>query len=64
MENNIRINDCVEFKNELHKKLFIKSGAKNFNEYINYINSKYSSEKKSNETGIIQSRDIQLPSVH
>lgn len=42
MENSTRISDCVAFKNELHKKLYIKSGASNFNEYIAYINSMYS----------------------
>jgi hypothetical protein len=42
MENMTTIADCVEFKNELHKKLYVKSGAKNFNEYIKYINSVYS----------------------
>ena len=46
---NTRIIDCVEFKNELHKKLYIKSGAKNFNEYIKYINSIYSDNKNSSE---------------
>jgi len=46
---NTRIIDCVEFKNELHKKLYIKSGAKNFNEYIKYINSIYSDNKKTSE---------------
>jgi hypothetical protein len=49
MENVTRIIDCVEFKNELHKKLYIKSGAKDFNEYIKYINSTYSDNKKSSE---------------
>ena len=43
---NTRIIDCVEFKIELHKKLYIKSGAKNFNEYIKYINSISSDNKK------------------
>ena len=43
MEN--QIVDCVEFKNELHRKLYIKSGAKDFNEYIAYINSIYSDSK-------------------
>ena len=45
MENITTIIDCVEFKNELHKKLYIKSGAKDFNEYIKYINSMYSDNK-------------------
>jgi hypothetical protein len=45
MENITTIIDCVEFKNELHKKLYIKSGANDFNEYIKYINSIYSSKK-------------------
>ena len=49
MGNITKIIDCVEFKNELHKKLYIKSGAKNFNEYIKYINSIYSDNKKSSE---------------
>jgi hypothetical protein len=41
--------NCVEFKNELHKKLYIKSGAKNFNDYIKYINSNYSGNINSSE---------------
>jgi hypothetical protein len=45
MENTARIIDCVEFKNELHKKLYEKSRAHNFNEYIKYINSMYSDTK-------------------
>jgi hypothetical protein len=45
MKNITRITDCVEFKDELHKKLYMKSGAKDFNEYIKYINSIYSSNK-------------------
>jgi hypothetical protein len=51
MENKIIINDCVEFKNELHKKLFIKSGAKDFNEYIKFVNSNYSYNKKYLKNG-------------
>jgi hypothetical protein len=49
MENMTTITDCVEFKNELHKKLYEKSGAKNFNEYIKYINSIYSDNKSNSE---------------
>ena len=30
--------DCVKFKNELHKHLMEKSGAKNIQEYVNYAN--------------------------
>jgi len=45
MDNNTQINDCVEFKKELHEKLYAKSGARNFNEYINYVNSNYSGNK-------------------
>ena len=45
MENITTIIDCVEFKNELHRKLYAKSGAKDFNEYIKYINSMYSGNK-------------------
>jgi len=45
MENNPPINDCVEFKRELHEMLYVKSGAKNFNEYINYVNLTYSDNK-------------------
>jgi hypothetical protein len=47
MENIEKIIDCVEFKNELHRKLYIKSGANNFNEYIKYININYSNNKNS-----------------
>ena len=49
MEAMVKINDCVEFKNELHNKLYVKSGAKNFDEYIKYINSVYSNNKTSFE---------------
>jgi hypothetical protein len=49
MQNATKIIDCVEFKNDLHKKLYIKSGAKNFDEYIKYINLNYSCEKKSSK---------------
>jgi hypothetical protein len=45
MENTAKIIDCVEFKNELHRQLYIKSGSNNFNEYIKYINSNYSTNK-------------------
>jgi hypothetical protein len=55
MENITRIIDCVEFKHELHKKLYIKSGAKNFNEYIKYINSMYSNfRSKSAEPPVLE----------
>ena len=47
MKKDTKIIDCVEFKNELHKKLYVKSGANNFNEYIKYINTMYSSTKKN-----------------
>ena len=30
--------DCVEFKNELQKRLLEKSGAKNLQEYVAYAN--------------------------
>jgi hypothetical protein len=49
MKNTIKIIDCVEFKNELHKKLYLKSGAKNFTEYVKYINSIYTSNKSFSE---------------
>ena len=42
MENTTKTFDCVAFKNELHNNLYKKSGAHNFNEYIQYINSIYS----------------------
>ena len=42
MEKTTKVIDCVEFKNELHEKLYKKSGATNFHEYIKYINSVYS----------------------
>jgi hypothetical protein len=61
MENTTKINDCVEFKNELHKKLYVKSGAKDFNEYINYINSVYSDNKtysKENKAASIVSGTV------
>jgi hypothetical protein len=49
LENKTRVKDCVEFKNELHEKLYAKSGAKNFSEYINYVNSNYSGKKTRSE---------------
>ena len=30
--------DCVKFKNELQKNLLEKSGAKNLQEYVAYVN--------------------------
>ena len=30
--------DCVAFKEELHKKILEKSGAKNLKEYVKYVN--------------------------
>jgi len=51
MENLTTIIDCVEFKNELHKKLYVKSGAKDFNEYIKYINSIYSDNQQPHPKG-------------
>jgi hypothetical protein len=58
MEKIVKINDCVEFKNELHKKLYLKSGAKNFEEYIKYINLKYSSNKTSSEKIMVKQSSI------
>ena len=49
MDATIKINDCVGFKNELHNRLYIKSGARNFDEYIKYVNSVYSNNKESFE---------------
>lgn len=45
MESTAIVMNCVEFKNELHKKLYKASGANNFNEYIKYINSIYSDNR-------------------
>jgi hypothetical protein len=36
--NKEKIFDCVKFKNELQENLLKKSGAKNINEFVNYIN--------------------------
>ena len=30
--------DCVEFKHELHRIAYKESGAKNIDEYIDYVN--------------------------
>jgi hypothetical protein len=49
MENITKIIDCVEFKNELHRKLYAKSGAKSFDDYVKYINSIYSLKKINTE---------------
>ena len=35
------IEDCVKFKHDLHEKAYKKSGAKNFNEYIEYVNKSF-----------------------
>ncbi|MDR1930235.1 MAG: hypothetical protein LBQ44_06335 [Treponema sp.] len=32
--------DCVKFKQELHEKAYKKSGAKDFREYIHYVNER------------------------
>jgi hypothetical protein len=42
--------DCVKFKQELHEKAYKKSGAKDFREYIHYVNemSNKSSLHKTN----------------
>jgi hypothetical protein len=61
MENITAINDCVEFKNELHKNLYLKSGAKNFNEYIKYINSVYSDNKIYTEDQAYEQEDVFHP---
>jgi hypothetical protein len=58
MENIATINDCVEFKNELHKNLYAKSGARDFNEYIKYINSIYSGNKTD-----FDEKEIQRPAL-
>jgi hypothetical protein len=56
MENLTKINDCVEFKHELHKKLYEKSGAKDFNEYIDYINSMYSEKRHAQKASEVSHR--------
>jgi hypothetical protein len=35
------IEDCVKFKQDLHEKSYKASGAKNFNEYIEYVNKSF-----------------------
>jgi hypothetical protein len=35
------VEDCVKFKHELHEKSFKASGAKNLNEYIDYVNKAF-----------------------
>ena len=35
------IEDCVKFKHDLHEKAYKESGAKNFNEYIEYVNKSF-----------------------
>jgi len=49
--NNEKKFDCVKFKNELQKNLLKKSGAKNIQEYVTYVNSvaQNSSLHKNNE---------------
>jgi len=59
MENMTTITDCVEFKNELHKKLYVKSGAKDFNEYIKYVNSVYSDNKSQSEKNKVNQLPIE-----
>ena len=55
MKNTTTITDCVEFKNELHKKLYVKSGAKDFAEYIKYVNALYS-DKKTHQSSVSASQ--------
>jgi hypothetical protein len=38
---NFIVEDCVKFKHELHEKTFKASGAKNLNEYIEYVNKAF-----------------------
>ena len=32
--------DCVEFKHKLHRDAYKKSGARNFREYVEYVNAR------------------------
>jgi hypothetical protein len=38
---NGRITDCVLFKQELHENSYKHSGARNFAEYVNYVNDAF-----------------------
>ncbi|GMO57164.1 MAG: hypothetical protein Ta2G_16730 [Termitinemataceae bacterium] len=40
-KNNLKITDCVKFKQELHNNSIAASGAKNFDEYIKCVNEKF-----------------------
>ncbi|GMO58163.1 MAG: hypothetical protein Ta2G_18240 [Termitinemataceae bacterium] len=46
-EKNIKIEDCVKFKHDLHEKLFKKSGANNLREYIFYVNNLHKEQFKT-----------------
>ena len=40
-----RITDCVKFKDDLHERLWKKSGAKTLKEYAEYVNKRASERK-------------------
>ncbi|GHV84198.1 hypothetical protein AGMMS50212_15380 [Spirochaetia bacterium] len=54
-----KIVDCVQFKHDLHEKLFRKSGANNLREYIQYINAAHTKQhpvqviKKSDHAPVV-----------
>jgi hypothetical protein len=56
--------DCVEFKNELHKKLYEKSGANNFYEYIKYVNSIYSDNNAYTENNAYNQLEQYAPAPY
>ena len=42
-----RIVDCVKFKDDLHERLWKKSGAKTLKEYAEYVNKRTSERELS-----------------
>jgi hypothetical protein len=63
-DDNFVIEDCVKFKQDLHEKSYKASGAKNFNEYIEYVNKAFVKStwcKTKGETKIGEVRDENQP---
>ena len=65
-ENNnceMKIIDCVQFKQDLHDNSFKASGAKNFSEYIECVNKNFMKSQWYTSQNIGYS-NVRLASVH
>jgi hypothetical protein len=49
---NGRITDCVLFKQELHENSYRRSGARNFTEYVDYVNAAFLGSEWYKKTGV------------